>query len=414
MNLVAQEYYQHNQRYLSTVMPLKMIKENSSVLIYGKNDYGYQRDLDQKHIDNLKKNLLNDKDQTLLPTSIILSIDEKNLSLIETKYTEISKLVNDEILGNIVLLNLQNSNLGKNLFRIVDGQHRIEGLIAAYDESYNDKFINFQLSVIILIIPNNNRSIEVNVFNDINSTQKKLKTDLIELVRAKYILLGETPVPVNNKDVVNYLAMNAAILLNEDSEFETGVWRNAIQLEGSAEARTGIIGISAFKKAILPCVRFFYNRSELKNNIKDNATTRDINELNRYSVELAEFFNNTWEIVRGKWGNCFIGRELADDLDYVYLENYYLQKTTGTNAIMRIFFDLLKLEENTNDLDLTNPYNREKFINKVLENFSIKLNNSPIIVEDWQNGGPFTGLTSGAGFKIATNIIIPTKKEKKD
>ncbi|TLS35303.1 DGQHR domain-containing protein [Pseudalkalibacillus caeni] len=406
MNIVAIEYFQHNLRFLSTVMSVKTIHENSKVLIYGKDQYGYQRELDEKHIEKIKRNIINN-DNTLLPTSIILSIDEKDVCKIEKPFVDLD--------CNFINLDLEESNLGNELFRIVDGQHRLAGLRAAYDETNNPSFINFKLNVVILVIPNQQRSIEVNIFNDINSTQKKLKTDLIELVRAKYILLGETPIPIKDSGVVNYIGMNVANLLNEDEFFKNGVWRNAIQLVGSVEATEGIIGVSAFKKAISPILRFFYNRSELKEYIKEMAQTDEkinIDRLNEFSFELAQLIDKVWEEVEKKWGLCFKDSSQLDKYGYRYSDGFYLQKTTGANAIMRIIMMILKdKEKDGSRITMNNTAARDRVISEVLNDFVSILSSSVVRAEDWKNGGQFAGLTSGSGFKIAVNLIYPKREE---
>lgn len=363
MKFVAHLLLQGEQLILNTTLNLKDISDNSEVLIYEKYPYGYQRPIDSNHSNKIKEKAFKIKDgAAIFPTSIILGINEDD---IKDKYKQVS--LGENICSNLVHVVLENSS---NLFRIIDGQHRIVGLSMAAE--IDEELWRFPLNVTILIIPSDKRYIELDVFEDINSTAKKLKTDLILLARQQYVILGAKDLEEKSEEE-DYVAIKTSYLLNE--KIENSVWNNAIKFEKNINNKIGIIGVSPFSKAIKPLVK------KRLSGVQGN----NISELNDIAESLATYINEAWLIVSEKWGKCF-------ELDYVNVEdeiyeilynpNYYLQKTTGVNAITR----LLDEKENIND-----------FKKLILE--------SKLVADDWEKGGKMAGLTSGSGFKKAIELI---------
>lgn len=395
MKFLAHEFYQNEIRLLSTVMTVSAINANSKVLIYGQDKYGYQREPDQKHIEKIKNNILNDGRNTLLPTSIILSVDENKINKIQEEFIV-------EGARGLFILDLDKD---VDLFRVVDGQHRLKGLKEAC--KFDDTLEGFELNVIILVIPQKQRAIEVKVFKDINSTAKKLKTDLIELVNRKYILLGESPAPINDIDVIAYICLHIANLLNEDRTFNNSIWHNAIINIGE-EKESGVIGSSAFVRSIIPFVKFFYNRSNLKEMINQsgNEQSLDISKYDDFSFELANYIDELWGKVESHWSDCFGDTWYSELFNNKFNENYYVQKTTGTNAIMRIVFEELQKASQECEIScLKNKEGRKNMMQEVKNAFDVILRRSPISEKDWKVGGDFAGLTSGSGFKKAATMI---------
>ncbi|WNB91846.1 DGQHR domain-containing protein [Bacillus sp. NEB1478] len=370
MKFIAQRYHQGEQEYLSLVMDLKTIYLNSKVLIYDKDDYGYQRPLDEKHSNKIKNKVLSGNG--LFPTSIILSIDAH---LVNKIISEIE--INSVQALNFVSLTISNFEKSEDhLFRIVDGQHRIAGLAGAAE--HDPEIWGYELNVIVLIIPEEKRVIELDVFNDINATPKKLKTDLVILAKQQYILLGQKGID-SKTEMEEYLAIRTAFILNE--EIGASVWHNAIKFEKEINSQIGIIGIAAFKKAIAPLVKEFLN-----NKGKVDLSLSDLNEL---ADEIAHYLNDAWNIVAKKWEDCFGDFDFileSEQYNFRYNNSYYLQKTTGVNAINQI------LHENRNEQE-------------PIEKFKEIIDNSPLIEEDWIKGGKLSGLTSGSGFKKAVSLI---------
>ena len=155
---------QNTQEFLIASMPFKCIDLFSKVLVYGVDENGYQRKPEPKHYNKIRDYVINNPSSFKLPTSIILGIDKENLRKISSK--------------NIITLDTTKTR--NDIFRIVDGQHRIYGLREA---AQKEKNINeFPLPVTIVVTSPKSRSIELEIFTDINSKSKRIKIDLIKRV----------------------------------------------------------------------------------------------------------------------------------------------------------------------------------------------------------------------------------------
>lgn len=375
MNFIGHLIKQGRQEILITTLDLRTINENSKVLVYGQDPYGYQRPIDSNHSLKIKdkalkmikkeKEIISELDkkneeepEVIFPNSIILGINREDIA---------DNIKSFGGYSNLVEVDLSESEI---LFRIIDGQHRINGLaMAAYEEK---ELWDLQLNVTILLVPSNRRVIELDVFEDINSTAKRLKMDLILLARQQYVLLGEREL-TDKSEVETYLAIKTSHYLNET--IEKSVWKDAIKFEKAINNQIGIIGIAPFSKVIKPLVK-----KEL--NLEYNYTLEELDEI---ANRLAIYINEAWEIVRLKWKDCFNENIIyvnEEKYKVLYDSNYYLQKTTGVNAITKI------LEEN-----------------KDIEVFRDIINKSNLTAKDWIKGGRMAGLTSGSGFKKAIQYI---------
>ena len=167
MKVIVQKYNQNDQEFYSLVLPFETINKLSEVLIYGESSYGYQRKLDEKHYQKIKKSLI--EDQGTLPTSVILGVNKKDFEdlLTEREVDGLKFFVIDT--EEFSKVNGDDSKL----FRIIDGQHRIAGLKLA--SSASNTLNNFPLNVIIVVTEEEERVKEVVLFRDINSKSKKLK-----------------------------------------------------------------------------------------------------------------------------------------------------------------------------------------------------------------------------------------------
>ncbi|WP_203247778.1 DGQHR domain-containing protein [Sporosarcina beigongshangi] len=378
MQYIAQKYSQGDQEYLSLVMDLKTIYKNSQALIYGVDEFGYQRPLDISHSNKIKNKVLGIEKDILFPTSIILGLDEDESTNIITNVSNFA----DQLSSSVVYFNLP-ENITYKVFRIIDGQHRIAGLSAAAEQ--NPELWNLPLNIIILLMSKEKRINELNVFKDINSTAKKLKTDLVILAKQQYILLGQEDLK-NKNDMESYVATKTSFILNE--EISGSVWENAIKFEKEINSQLGVIGVSAFNKAIMPLVR---------ERVKDfNLYEINISSLDEVADGLARYINTAWSLVFDKWKDCFGNYNVildSDEYQYRYNSSFYLQKTTGVNAISQILYQ-----------------QNEK--NNPLECFKAIIDKSPLTSKDWIKGGKLAGLTSGSGFKKAVNLIQVGDKNK--
>ncbi|MZP28891.1 DGQHR domain-containing protein [Heliobacterium undosum] len=361
------KYRQNNQEYLSCVLPFDVINKISKVLVYGEDIYGYQRKLNRRHYSNIKKKIL--EDNLLLPTSIILSANSDYIYslLIEDGYKWKLAIRTDE-----------------KEFRIVDGQHRIKGLEEA--AKIKTELNDFLLNVIVLVTEPNKRDVEVDVFRDINSFAKRIKTDLTLLANYNYELINQKEI----ENISEHISVKTAFYLNEKTT--NSVWHKAIQFDFNNDlSSSGIIGVRAFVESINIIAEGFVKREDYIH-LEEKDILINFAEIK--AEELANFINKAWDIVRQKWGNCFkeaINEDMFEYSKTFYDQGYYLQKTTGVNAIHKILHDLI-IELGYGDA--------------TVERFSKIISCSKVRSDDWQVGSIFSGLTSNQGFNKARDIIL--------
>lgn len=357
-------YKQNNQEYISLVLPFRIVNNISEVLVYGKDKYGYRRELPSNHYNKIKSNIL--KENIILPTSIILSV---NKSDIESNIEVID--------GNLIRLKIED---GRRVFRVVDGQHRLKGLEEAAIE--NSDINDYMLNIVILLTDKNNRIIEVDTFIDINSKAKKIKTDLTLLAKYNYEILEEKPID----DVYEHICVKVAYLLHE--KIEDSVWKNAIKFEFNSSKSYGIIEVNAFKQSIMSLVKAIIDKKQL-------TVANDIDIIDDTAMEVAKIINSQWKLIKERWEACFeekIEKDFENEFVKTYYNTkYYIQKTTGANSLNMIFIDSIQDKET---------------IEEALEEFKTILKNSLIKSDDWLVGKKFSGLTSGSGFKKAKAFII--------
>lgn len=393
MTYIANHYLQHDQEFYSLVVPYSEIKKSAYVMEYGTHELGYQRKLDANHVKNIKNTLI--KDREILPTSIILSIDKEDLRKVTINELPISK---DFPGNNFCEVSFPNEKL----FRIVDGQHRLAGLRAASEEDAS--FNNYNLNVVILVTNTGNSSLEVEIFRDINSKAKKLKTDLTQLSLYNHRLKDKKKIE-DLDELVEHLSIRVAHFINESSDeyvkFKNNPWINGIIFDIHDPKPLGIIGISAFIKSINSIIKnYIENENTLKKLINKDLTenrSSDIKkDLDDHAVIISEIIIKAWEYVKIIWKECFEESIITEDNQitiYYYKKDCYLQKTTGVNAIHRL------LDANLNYKELVEEGTNE------LKEFNFIIKNSQVKSEHWILGGLFSGMTSQSGFKKAVGYI---------
>lgn len=379
MKVIVQKYNQNDQEFYSLVLPFETINKLSEVLIYGESSYGYQRKLDEKHYQKIKKSLI--EDQGTLPTSVILGVNKKDFEdlLTEREVDGLKFFVIDT-----EEFSKANSDDSK-LFRIIDGQHRIAGLKLA--SSASNTLNNFPLNVIIVVTEEEERVKEVVLFRDINSKGKKLKMDLTLLAMYNYELLKKKSL-TSEDDIIKHILIRTAHYLNTSNT----VWKEAIQFDIYSKNLSGIIGVAAFINSILPFVKKYIQVNSIKTDNLNSTNQSDIiGNLDNISQEISNILIKAWEIVEHKWAGSFENKEYILYGTPRYKKDYYIQKTTGVNAIHLILTKNIKLEKGT--------------IEDQLLDFRSVIINSPLTVSQWKNGGVLSGLTSKSGFSKAQKII---------
>lgn len=378
IHIPAFEFVQNDQKYLTLVLQHDLINEHSEVLVYGKFPDGYQREPEPSHYNKIKDYILKTK-EFILPTSIVLAVDEEDLS----------KILFDK------KLNFNSLHSNEKIFRIVDGQHRIIAVREAIKSKPSLK--NFLFNVIILVTKKNKRSIEMEVFYDINSKSKRLKVDLIELARFNYRILEKTFKP---KEINEHISIQTAYYLNE--KIIDCVWNNAIKFGIHDDHVIGVIGVNAFRESISNIVDAYLNIND-----QGKYFSLEGEELVNYTQDsakkIAEFIHVAWSsIIREKWEYCFNDGLVQLDLFFepqkiYYNQKYYLQRTMGAKSINSILGELV----NSNAKDGSKLGISEKSL-KIFEKL---IKDSHLTSDDWQVGGTFSGYSSESGFKKVSQFI---------
>lgn len=354
-------YFQGTSEFISLILPFKVVMSTSSVLQYSKDsDYGYQRSINATKAQSIKKAII--RGDLVSPTSIILGLDREKSDNI---------LFKEE---NRWFINIS-ENI--DMFRIIDGQHRLEGFKLASIE--NEKYKNYELNIVIVIIEKNRRSKEVEIFHDINSKGVRVKTDLAILAKYNYEFLeGNETI-----DVFTQIAVNSIF---EIVLYTNSIWRNGIKLDVNDKSAPGIIGFKSYFESLLPIVKVYFNDFVFEKGLS-------LKDINAYAIEFNEKVHlRIWEIIENKWGNCFTETHISieDTRDIIrYNEFYFIQKTVGTKAVFTIFLDCLK---NNSLSDALNMF--ERIINK-----------SSLSYDDWGKNRVFDGLSSLSGMKVIVDII---------
>lgn len=375
MRFPAIKYKQSKYTLLSTVLPFNIVNKKSKTLIYGIDDGGYQRIQDEKHFQNIKRYI--ETENFVFPNSIVLAIDEDQLATIIIEQSE-----------DLVYLNF--NELEEFLFRVVDGQHRLIGIKNAIIGNENLNSLKLQISIVIT--PKNKRSLEMEIFSNLNSKAKRLKTDLIELAKYDYRILEDK---IGSKDLNSHIAINTAFNLNENF-LNDNVWQNAIKIDIHSENKIGIIGVTAFSEAIAGIVGSYINSNQNKIYLLEESSL--IHFSRDASKEISDFLIASWLIVKRKWPKAFLDPYKVLDIDsqyksIIYDPNFYIQKTLGCKSINYLLADVLK-EQYDN-----------KFNDAAIESFEEIIKNCKLNDYDWKLGQTLSGISSESGFRKVTKIL---------
>ena len=323
--------------------------------LYNKDDYiGIQRELDPDRVKNIRRYI--STTDASFPNSIILNLDSRFLIEEKDNYIKFEK--------------------NPKAFSIIDGQHRLAG--------FENNSILFEVIVTIFIDLDDER--QAILFKTINSEQKKVNPSF------KYDLESYSTVKTPEK-VIRQLTL--AFNIDEQSP-----WKGRIKLGGRKDELSyrGIISQKAFAD---PIVRYIYDindvyeiRDELKKYkekyaMEDNFDIEGVFELNRYNKEKYIF----WQLyVKDKEDMIYkillnyfrsISKILEKDWELEY--NSVLIKTTGYNAIMKLFKDVfLALYSGRN-------FTEQKFMEKLYPLKSLS--------------GKITANNFGASGESATNTL---------
>lgn len=369
------EFKQNENTFLSLVLPLSVLMKVSKVLVYGDDADGYQRKPNSPHYNKIKKYITTTSD-FMLPTSVILGADYKEtMGRIKLEKNGVKYLsIDDE----------------KDIFRIVDGQHRITGLQLAIKE--RPDVATFPLNVIIILSDESNRSKELQIFTDINSKSKRINIDLAELAKHDYQIKENKIV---EKDINRHIAIKTAFYLKDSKG--SNVWQNAIKFEIHSEVALGIIGVTIFAESIKSIIDKYILDNSYKN---QNGQTLSGQDLIKYcqiaSQTIGAFLLEAWnDVIKTKWPGVFkedfVRNDEGDLVKIYYSKDFYVQKGLGIKSLNPIIGEIVKTH-GVNASALT-PLKHIVFESKVR-------------IDDWKNGGTFSGFNSESGFSKIRQMIL--------
>lgn len=358
------------ETFYTTIVPFKFVDKYSKVMVYNYNrlDYGYQRALNTSKCKLMSKDLLDGN--LISPTSIILSCSKSDFE---------KHCISARTDG---LLSLKEKT-GK-IFRIVDGQHRIEAIRIASDR--NADFLDYMLNVIIYIVEDNNRYPEVKMFNDINSKATGVKLDLAILAKYNYDILENK----NIIDIIEHVTVLSMFNLNKDPH---SVWQNGIKIDVNDKKFPGNVGFKSYYESIVKIVKK-YIKQDIINDFVQNERKEKFKIVSKLATEInRKIFIPVWKAIEEKWPYCFQDTiyeyEKGDFRQIKYKDSMYIQKTVGVKAVNKLIDSNINID------------NLSKSISKICE----LINNSPLVSSDWEKGGIFTGLSSLSGVNVIYKIL---------
>lgn len=337
--------------YMIKMNPQELIDFTTVAIFDPKNpgDFGYQRPLNLEHANQIAQYLMNNQDPIMLST-FLCAINDNEIDYRKNQININSKL------------------------RILDGQHRIEGLklVSKYHQDKFDKIKNQEYAVVIAAMKQDQEVYEISTFIDINSKSKRVSTDLAIQLRSK-IREKKSVIGTMNYDLQGFIEeiLNRVVKnLNKD---ETSVWYEAYK---DATNRNGIISVNAFinslRNIVKKLIRF--------NNLEDRLTIANIDSIEK---EITKAIKDIWEIIFERWHGCFNHKR--------FNKQYNIQKGIGVNALHILFTKIMEI----NDLDLISSINT----------FESIIQTSYISEKDWLVSGPFAQYSSSAGYKELSRII---------
>lgn len=173
---------------------------------------------------------------------------------------------------------------------IVDGQTRIEGFRYAFEELKLKKILEYELPIIVL--SNFPLIDELEQFFILNSTQKRVSTDLAQ--RLKLELATENPKEYESLGIGEnweLTALKTVDLLNTKSE---SIWCGRIRLPNTQKSPIDIISQNSFVKSLKP----LYKEGGILDLAEKKKPDDVYNLLNNYWLALKRIFPDAFEIPR--------------------------------------------------------------------------------------------------------------------
>lgn len=278
---------------LSSADIIKISNENENVPYEG-----IQRPLKKEKIHSIVK-YLSSKSATF-PNSIIVNLNPSYRKSLNEKTMVIEE--------------------NEKVFSILDGQHRLEGLHAAKKN----------IDVVVSIFNGIDFDLQNEVFDTINSEQTKINRSITIYKQS-----------LSSLDTPRKFASQLSLSFTLD---ENSVWYRKIKLMGAKDelSEEGIISLQSFYR---PIINFVYNDSDffdVRNQLekKQNSVEQLTHEVNINQYIFWPYYKEHNEKTIYKILNNYfnaVKEKLSKDFEE---SSSIIQKTTGYNALMKLFKDL--------------------------------------------------------------------------
>lgn len=338
-----------SRKLVQTKKAVSWLIDNTTVAVFNPITFeGYQRRINDKHCDAIVDYLANG--ELFLPTSIICAVDGP--------YSDCTKL------------------------RIVDGQHRIEAFsrLKQQHPAAFDRISNNEISVIVM--ENANLKEEIETFITINKTPRRVDTSLALVLMNK--LNSENPNEVSDKMKRDYLAVEAAKLLNERP---SSIWEGRISYdETPSKTSYQLVSLNSFVTNVRSLLRHLGDRGLISYNW---ASAGDIDAQ---AQNVADLIDAIWEAAKHKWPELFKGDEANRRI---------IQGSIGLASISRFICLMLKDPNRC-------PANMER----LHEAASGWIESIDAPAANWMPGSSYSQFTSGSGYSVIAHDLFDLCKSK--
>lgn len=320
---------------------------------------GIQRELKPEKVRQIKKYL--STIEATFPNSIIVNVKEEDVDYVDENEIRLRRK--------------------EDTFTIIDGQHRLAGF-----EGYNGR--EFELIVTIFIGLSINQQAEI--FSTINSQQTKVDPSL----NVSLVLSDPHFTP---KKMIVEIAQS----FNFDKE---SPWYNNIKkTSGNSDGNDGLITLAAFSKPLFDLTFPENDWYLIKNALSNNPQKPDFDFDANYKIERYPFWffykkRDSASVYKILWNYFKVLQSLLED-DWLNQESL-LNKTTGYNAMIHLFKDLVPLCIDERSFNYS-------FLLQLLD--PIKALNGSITSSNYGTSGSFA---SNQLFRAFWEAIEPTLKKK--
>ena len=231
-----------------TAMTLSQLQKHTDIDSWGPdNDEGYQRPVVERRLREIARYVLEGKG--VLPTSVLLGTRPKvegaggEPSIQAEGFTDDGSPVDS---GYLVIPD------GATLW-VIDGQHRYSGVKFAYERGMNPELASYAFPVSIMW--EINQYTEMEHFHIVNTTQKKMPTDIVDrhLIQMQAVK-GLSMVASGARGEKDYIRASATKLIDQLND-AAGVWQDQISIPGIEGRDTGLVRHHAMVVSIEPFMR---------------------------------------------------------------------------------------------------------------------------------------------------------------